>query len=91
MSEFVLRRTPAELLVSDRKRKAKVRNEKLKLAVGVVNSFGLALIIAAMIFPFVRLNDFSVLGEPITWAWVILGVILHFVARWFLDFMEAED
>ena len=55
---------------SERKRLAKVANEKLKLSVAALNAVAIALWISAVVFPVVRDGSFGVLFEWKTPAWI---------------------
>lgn len=75
----------------ERKRRAKVHNERIKMRANAFNALGVALVAAAFVFPVIRDGNPSALLEWRTWIWVFAGVGLHFVGSAYLDGMRSED
>ena len=75
----------------ERKHKAKVHNERVKMRAGAMNAIGVALVAAAFVFPVIRDDDPSALLEWRTWIWIVLGFVAHQAGATYLGRMKRED
>jgi len=73
------------------KRKVRIQNERIKLAAGAFNTFSLAIMISAIVYPLVRSGDAAALFTKFTWIWFSSGVALHLIAHWILGLLKSED
>ena len=53
-----------------RKLRARIFDERLRMASGALNTVGVALFGAAFVFPVIRDENLSVLLEVDTWGWI---------------------
>ena len=74
-----------------RRRAAKVHNERVKMRAGAANAVGVAIVASAFIFPVIRDNDPGALLTVRTWVWIAVGGLLHWVATRYLDALRSED
>ena len=67
-----------------RRRTAKRLNERIKLVATFVNNSGIAILVGAVILPYIS-------GVPINGGWLVVPVALHGVGQLVLTFLRSED
>ena len=72
-------------IASERRLRAKRVNERLKLLASFLNTLGLAVIGAALVVPGIASL------ASVRWAWIPVGLVLHFAAQTALGLLRSEE
>lgn len=75
----------ADPIASERRLRAKRQNERVKLLASFLNTLALAIIGAAFVVPGV--GSLS----SVRWAWIPVGLVLHFSAQTALGLLKSEE
>ncbi|MBO0903450.1 hypothetical protein [Jiella sonneratiae] len=65
------------------------RNERVKLASSAINAISLAFFISGIVAPLFEVSE-KLQSRAYVWVWILLAILLHFMAQLLLGFLQDE-